>query len=107
MRLTIEAAAYRTIEGHPQMGLTLALLGPGGSDRVAWLDWEEKPSIAVAGIHFLGAEFEDIVPPIAFTPEDGAPLLLRGFTDDPVADALYRRFKAAVAAGSFAPGPMT
>lgn len=68
--------------------------------------FEIKPTLYDAGIVFLGADFEDKVPPITFPadPKDNRPALqLRGFTKDKTILALVREFKDALDKRTFAP----
>jgi hypothetical protein len=97
MRLHIESAEYLLDGIYPLLKLSI-------DGRPAYLMAEQKPTLARAGILFLGGEFEDVVPAIDFQPDDGEPIILRGFTRDPVVFALWCQFTDATSDGSFEPG---
>ena len=55
----------------------------------------EKPSIHQAGLVFLGAEFEEVVPPLTLKVQ-GRKNVLRGFSDDEDLFEIYDRFAKAL-----------
>lgn len=94
--MTVESATCDVSDGYPILVLMI-------DGRRAVLDAYPSPSLAEAGIHYLGPKFEDVVPPIEYRPDDGSPETLLGFTADPVVHRLWLAFSGA---DPFVPGPL-
>lgn len=90
--MKITNVQYRRIDGYP----VLELLIDGKQVRIML---EEKPSLHQAGLVFLGADWEGVVPDIEFRGTT-----LRGFVQDPEILKLYDDFGKAVSSGNFRVG---
>jgi hypothetical protein len=92
--MKITNVQYQRIQGYP----VLELLIDGKSARIML---EEKPSLYQAGLVFLGAAWEGVVPDIEFRGTT-----LRGFVRDPEIFKLYDDFGKAVSIGNFRTSPV-
>jgi len=98
--MRIEFRGYGEQDDRPYMLITI-------NGQLARVFREQKPDLVEQGILFVGAEFEDVLPPIYLPadPEIGrGPLTLRGFLQDPQLATRYRQFEREVDAGTFQPG---
>lgn len=97
--LELANARYALNDGHPV--LEVDVFGRGCRVQV-----EQKGTLLALDQVFLGSDAEGVTPDRRYTSPEGGTTLLRGYTDDPRALALYRKFVADWHSGPFVPGPV-
>jgi hypothetical protein len=97
--LTLTDAVYDRISIYPVLRVTV-------NGKRATLDSYPKPGVHLAGVVFLGPDFEDETPPIVLHPEDEAQTRIEGAIQDVRVWNLYDAFLQATAAGTFVVGPV-
>lgn len=97
--LTLADARYLRVDRRPILEVAV-------DGQAARMGTDCKPTAHAAGLVFLGDTFEDVMPPIRFTPAGGGMTTLRGYTRDARVHRLYDAFLAAARGGNYRPGPV-